>query len=160
MLGAYLKSAYPDVDKPESLANCDEEGRPFLAMLPTLGKRLGFKENELPELVDWLYQQPVRKRDFFIDNALQVEPNDKGEYPMGTSDANARNGPNIQRYQIHTIEDVVLFAEQYDFKLPKPLSAAEPEKKPAEKTPAPSETRQPWQQFDWILLPPSATPRD
>jgi hypothetical protein len=158
MLGAYLKSAYPDVDKPESLANCDEEGRPFLAMLPTLGKRLGFKENELPELVDWLYQQPVRKRDFFIDNALQVEPNDKGEYPMGTYDANARSGPNIQRYQIHSIEDVVLFAEQYDFKLPKPLSAAEPEKKPAEKSPAPSETRQPWQQFDWILPPPSATP--
>lgn len=159
MLGAWLKSAYPDVDKPESLANCDEEGRPFLAMLPTLGKRLGFKKDELPQLVDWLYDLPVRKRDFFIDNALQVEPNDKGEYPMGEYDANARRGPNIQRYQIHTIEDVVLFAEQYDFKLPKPASAAEPEPKKTEKTPSPSpsETRQPWQQFDWILPKPTAS---
>jgi hypothetical protein len=129
ILGAYLKAARPDVEKPESLANCDEDGRPFLHMLPVLGQQFGFGEAQLPQFVDWLYSLPVDKRDMFIDHALQAKPDDKGNYEIGRRRGDWEIGvreygalldPRIQRNQIETIADVVLFAEQWGYEVPLP----------------------------------------
>lgn len=84
-LGIYLKAAKQgqDIDKTSSLANCDEDGRPFLALLPQIGLELGYDRTLLPELTDWFYKLPRERRDMLVDRALHIKPDENGLYPTG-----------------------------------------------------------------------------
>ncbi|ODR89344.1 hypothetical protein A8M32_23200 [Sinorhizobium alkalisoli] len=139
-LGAYLMGAAPSVEKPESLANCDENGVPYLALNPTLAKAQGVSPSQM---IDYLYELDVDERDRMIDYALQVKPNDKGEFPLKNdpdeitggqttpwmpqgrgvyippgSQYPAAGDTRIQRHQIDTVEDFQRWAREYDYTLP------------------------------------------
>lgn len=138
-LGAYLKGAAPGVEKPESLANCDENGVPYLALNPTLAKAQGVSPSQM---IDYLYELDVDERDKMIDYALQVKPNDDGEFPLKNdpdekaegqtpwmpqgrgvyippgSQYPAARDTRIQRHQIATVEDFQRWAREYDYTLP------------------------------------------
>lgn len=125
-LGSYWRGAAPDVDKPESLANCDESAVPYLALNPEIAKAQGVSPDTM---VEYLYKLDPGKRDTFIDRALQVKPNGDGEFPVknknGTSpkgitdDSGAIIDPMRQRWQISTIEDFQDWAKERDYTLPK-----------------------------------------
>ncbi|MBA8879073.1 hypothetical protein [Phyllobacterium myrsinacearum] len=124
-LGAYWRGAAPDVDKPESLANCDESAVPYLALNPEIAKAQGVS----PEImIDYLYNLDPGKRDVLIDRALQVKPNGEGEFPVKSKPGETKRGvsdengimidPRIQRSQIGTIEDFRTWTKDWGYSLP------------------------------------------
>ncbi|MGH7004450.1 MAG: hypothetical protein ACREIP_10930, partial [Alphaproteobacteria bacterium] len=127
-LGAYWRGAAPNVEKPESLANCDESAIPYLALNPEIAKAQGVS----PEtMVEYLYDLDPKERDLFIDRALQVKPhqktgvfpvsNKKGETHKGIADENGiLIDSRMQREQIDTIEDFQIWAKDWDYSLPTP----------------------------------------
>ncbi|UTV41919.1 hypothetical protein MYG64_36275 (plasmid) [Ensifer adhaerens] len=138
-LGAYLKGAAPGVEKPESLANCDENGVPYLALNPTLAKAQGVSSSQM---IEYLYGLDKNKRDRMIDYALQMKSNDDGEFPI-KKDPDEKAGAQaplmpqgrgvyvppggrypaardtrIQRHQIASIEDFQRWARENNYRLP------------------------------------------
>jgi hypothetical protein len=125
-LGAYWRGAAPNVDKPESLANCDESAVPYLAVNPEIAKAQGVSP---ASMVEYLYGLDPNERDLFIDRALQVKPNEEGVFPAKNRDGNSPRGiadengviidPRMQRWQIDTIENFQTWAADWGYTLPK-----------------------------------------
>ncbi|WP_225766993.1 hypothetical protein [Inquilinus sp. Marseille-Q2685] len=125
MFGAYMKGALPGVEKPESFANCDEDGRPYLALQPEIARRLGIDPAAMTNYVAGL---KVDERDRFIDYALQVKPDKDGNYPVERTKRKSSgynpyagggfDAPGIQRSEIESIDDFLAWAKQEGYKLP------------------------------------------
>ncbi|WP_342240574.1 hypothetical protein [Inquilinus sp. OTU3971] len=132
-LATYLRGAAPNVDKPESLANCDENGVPYLALNPEIARAQGVEPHEM---VDYLYSldegELLGERDMLIDYALQVKPND-GEFPVRSEPGEEApdtvelhttpDGERVpvlgpSRNRIETIEDFQRWAQGAGYALP------------------------------------------
>ncbi len=79
LFGVYLQGAKPGVQKPESLANNDEDGVPYLDRQPALAKELGVDQKDL---TNYLYSIPVAARDDFVEHAHQILPDKAFNYPV------------------------------------------------------------------------------